>query len=155
MRFAYTPDVAGESFYRDRVSGIGGCEMRTMAIVCCITASVFSVSQAFGASATTCTLAEIMTTLEHYPNDSQKQQLAEIIESDDSSEAEIAVATAISNFEHQVAEDDQAKLNSIIEDDSTPDELRQVATILLGAQHHPSEADIEKLEGITADCSGQ
>lgn len=62
--------------------------MKAMAIVCCITASLFSASRAFGASGSTCTMAEILTNLEHYPNDSQKQQLAEIFKSDDSSEGE-------------------------------------------------------------------
>ena len=105
---------------------------------------------AFADAAATRTMADITMNLNHYPSDSDKQMLAAIANSDDSSESEIAVATAISNIKHQVTAGDKEKLNSIIGDDSNPAELRAVASILISINHRPTESDIEQLRKITS-----
>ena len=84
---------------------------------------------AFADAAAIRTMADITMNLNHYPSDSEKQTLAAIAKSEDSSESEIAVATAISNMKHQVAAGDKEKLNSIIADDSAPTDLRALASI--------------------------
>ena len=105
---------------------------------------------AFADAASIRTMADITMNLNHYPSDSDKQILAAIANSDDSSESEIAVATAISNIKHQVTAGDKEKLNSIIGDDSNPAELRAVASILISINHRPTESDIEQLRKITS-----
>ena len=88
-----------------------------VSIIACSVLLMIS-SLAFADSAATRTMADITIKLNHYPSDSEKQTLAAIAKNDDSSESEIAVATAISNMKHQVAAGDKDKLNSIIADDS-------------------------------------
>ena len=126
--------------------------MRSIAIVSSIVCSILLIitNLAFADSTAIRTLANITMNLNHYPSDSDKQKLAAITNSDDSSKSEIAVATAISNIEHRVAAADKDKLNSIIGDDSTPAELRELASILININHRPTESDIEKLEEIVA-----
>ena len=102
-------------------------------IVCTILLIVTDL--AFADTAAIRTMADITMNLNHFPSESDKQMLAAIINSDDSSESEIAVATAISNIEHQVAAGDKEKLHSIIVDDSIPAELRTVASILISVNH--------------------
>ena len=108
---------------------------------------------AFADAAAIRTMADITMKLNHYTSDSEKQTLAAIAKSDDSSESEIAVATAISNLKHQVAAGDKEKLNSIIADDSVPEDLRAVASILISINHRPTESDIEQL-GMIASGPG-
>jgi len=105
---------------------------------------------AFADAAATRTMADITMKLNHYASDSEKQTLAAIAKSDDSSESEIAVATAISNIKHQVTAGDKEKLHSIIVDDSIPEELRAVASILISINHRPTESDIEQLGKIAS-----
>ncbi len=108
---------------------------------------------AFADAAAIRTMADITMNLSHYPSDSEKQTLAAIAKSDDSSESEIAVATAISNMKHQVAAGDKEKLNSIIADDSAPADLRALASILISINHKPTESDTEQLKKIASDPS--
>ncbi len=105
---------------------------------------------AFADTAEIRTMADITMNLNHFPSDSDKQMLAAITNSDDSSESEIAVATAISNIKHQVTAGDKEKLHSIIVDDSIPAELRAVASILISINHRPTESDIEQLGMIAS-----
>ena len=126
--------------------------MRSMTVISSIACSVLLIipNLVFAETTAIRTMADITMNLQHYPSDSDKQKLAAIINSDDSSESEIAVAAAISKIEHQVAAVDKEKLNAIIGDDSTPDELRTVASILIKVMHIPTQSDIEKLKEIVA-----
>ena len=121
-----------------------------VSIIVCSALLIIS-SLAFADSAATRTMADITMNLNHYPSDSEKQALAAIANSDDSSESEIAVATAISNMKHQVTAGDKEKLNSIIGDDSNPADLRALASILISINHRPTESDIEQLGKIASD----
>ena len=129
--------------------------MKATNIVSIIACSVLLMisSLAFADTAATRTMADITMKLNHYASDSEKQTLAAIANSDDSSESEIAVATAISNIKHQVTAGDKEKLNSIIGDDSVPEDLRAVASILISINHRPTESDIEQL-GMIASGPG-
>ncbi len=129
--------------------------MKSTNIVSIIACSVLLMisSLAFADTAAVRSMADITMKLNHYPSDSEKQTLAAIASSDDSSESEIAVATAISNIKHQVTAGDREKLHSIIVDDSIPAELRAVASILISINHRPTESDIEQLGKIASDPS--
>ncbi len=117
-------------------------------IACSVLLMISSLASADMAA--TRTMADITMKLNHYASDSEKQTLAAIAKSDDSSESEIAVATAISNLKHKVAAGDKEKLNSIIADDSNPAELRALASILISINHKPTKSDIEQLRKIAS-----
>ncbi len=126
--------------------------MKFTIIVSIIACSVLLIISdlAFEDTAAIRTMADITMNLNHFPSDSDKQMLTAITNSDDSSESEIAVATAISNMKHQVAAGDKEKLNSIIADDSAPADLRALASILISINHRPTESDIEQLKKIAS-----
>ena len=86
--------------------------MKSTILVLIIACSVLLIISdlAFADTAAIRTMADITMNLNHFPSDSDKQMLAAITNSDDSSESEIAVATAISNIKHQVAAGDKEKL---------------------------------------------
>ena len=124
----------------------------TSSIIACSALLVIA-NLAFADATAIRTMANITMKLNHYASDSEKQTLAAIAKSDDSSESEIAVATAISNLKHKVAAGDKEKLHSIIADDSVPEDLRAVASILISINHRPTESDIEQL-GMIASGPG-
>jgi hypothetical protein len=125
-----------------------GVPMRTILLICCV--AFFAAPAAFADSEAIRTMATITKNLNHFPSDADKQELASIINSDESSAAEIAVASAISDIEHKVSESDRTELQSVIDDDSAPDDLRELASILMTINHSPSESDVEKLGRIAS-----
>ena len=72
----------------------------TVAAIVCFGSLVIT-NFSFADSSAIQTMADITINLNHYPSDSDKQELTAIINSSQSSQAEIAVATAIANIEHQ------------------------------------------------------
>jgi len=60
-------------------------------------ASPFSVA----AESAAATMAEILVNLNHFPSDADKDRLADIMESDETSDAEVDIAMAISHIAHQ------------------------------------------------------
>jgi hypothetical protein len=97
------------------------------------------------------TLARITVNLQHFPSDDDKAQLQAIIDSDESTEGEAAVAMALANFQHQVAPGDAERLLDVKDDDSATAEVRELADILLRTQHSPSDEDKTTLAAMAAD----
>lgn len=87
------------------------------------------------------TLAKITMNLNHYPSDEDKAVLKAIIDSDDSSEEEAAIALALTNMQHKVTEEDAKRLAEIVDDETSDDSARKLAGILLHINHSPSEDD--------------
>jgi hypothetical protein len=96
-------------------------------------------------------MADIVINLNHFPSDVDKEKLAGIIASGDSSEAEVAIASAISNIAHQANASDRENLSAIAADESVSSELRDLATAVLNVNHKASAADIAKLEMIASE----
>lgn len=95
-------------------------------------------------------MANIVIKLNHFPSDADKATLTGIIESEDSSEDEITIATAILNIAHQVNASDKESLGEIIADDSVSAEMRDLANAVLNVDHKASDADVAKLEMIAS-----
>lgn len=127
--------------------------MRIRITVTSLTCSALLIISGFAIadSAAISMMADITMSLNHYPSDSDKQRLSTITESDESSDAEQAVAMAILNMQHRVKDADKAKLNAIIGDESAPARLRELAGVLVSINHSPSASDVEKLAAIVAD----
>lgn len=97
------------------------------------------------------TMAEITMNLNHYPSDAEKAELKAIIDSDDSSEEEAAIAMALSNMQHSVTEKDAERLADIVDDDAADASARKLAGILLSINHRPSDDDKKALAALAAD----
>ena len=124
--------------------------MTTVSSIVCSALLIFT-GLAFADSVAIGTMADVTMNLNHFPSDSDKQKLAAIASNDESSKAELAVATAIMNIEHHVTDGDKEMLNSIIGDESAPAGLRELAGILVNLNHRASESDVAKLATIVAD----
>ncbi len=106
---------------------------------------------AFADDSATGAMAEILISLNHFPSDSDKQRLSEIVDNSDSSKAEIAVATAIANIEHRAKDADKEKLTVIVADESASFQLRDLASVVLALNHTPSATDITKLASLVPE----
>jgi hypothetical protein len=126
--------------------------MRTISTISGIACSVllFFSTAVFADSAAVSTMAEITMSLNHFPSDEDKQELSAIASSADSSESEVAVATAMTNMKHQLTDADKATLGSIAADADASAGLRELAGILLNIKHHASDTDKVVLEKIVA-----
>ena len=83
------------------------------------------------------TMAKIVSSLQHFPNDADKEALAAIT-AGQSSDSVKAVASAIANISHKVGGADKAALEAITADEAEPAALRELATIVAGINHMPS-----------------
>ncbi|MDH3274130.1 MAG: hypothetical protein OEQ39_20800 [Gammaproteobacteria bacterium] len=93
-------------------------------------------------------LVQITMNLNHYPSDEEKSILNAIIESNDSSEEEAAIAMALANMEHKVTAADAERLADIVDDDFSNDAARKLASILLNINHSPSDEDKVNLASL-------
>ncbi len=98
----------------------------------------------------TMSLAEITMNLNHMPSDADKEKLAAIAGSEDSSAAEAAVASAIANLQHRLTDADKEALGAIAADESASAELREIVNVLLNLNHRPSEDEKVALAKIAA-----
>lgn len=93
-------------------------------------------------------MAKITMNLNHFPSDDDKAALKAIIDSDESSEEEAAIAMALVNMKHKVTEEDAKRLADIIDDPQSDGSARQLAGILLRVNHTPSDEDKATLAGM-------
>ena len=77
--------------------------------------------------------------------------LATIIESDDSSEEEAALAMALANMEHKVKAADAERLLDIVDDDLSDESARKLAAVLLRINQSPSDEDKLTLTALLSD----
>lgn len=96
-------------------------------------------------------LVRITMDLDHHPNEEEKAVLKAIIDSDDSSEEEAAIAMALSNMQGKVTGGDVQRLQDIVVDDFSDDIARSLAEILLRIEHKPGDKDKAALAGLAGE----
>ena len=90
------------------------------------------------------TMANIMLNLNHYPSDSEKQKLKNIVSSSESADIK-AIATAILNLEHEATSSDKSRMKVIMNNSGTDAKVRDMASIVYNLSHKPSSGDKSKL----------
>lgn len=85
------------------------------------------------------TMATITMNLNHYPSGDEKAVLKGIIDSDESTKEEAAIAMALSNMQHKVSDADAERLENIVNDDKAGASSRKLAGILLNINHKPGD----------------
>ncbi|MDH3615608.1 MAG: hypothetical protein OEQ90_03965 [Gammaproteobacteria bacterium] len=102
-------------------------------------------------TATIRTLVRITMDLDHHPTEEEKGILKAIIDSDDSSEEEAAIAMAVSNMQGKVTGGDAERLQDIIDDDFSDVMARRLAGILLRVEHKPGDEDKVALAALAGE----
>ncbi len=115
----------------------------------CVTL-LFATGLAIADSAAIRTMAKITMSLNHFPSDDDKAALDAIIDSDESSDDEAAIAMALSNMQHKVTEDDAERLMEIVNDEQSDASARKLAGILLSINHMPSNEDKSALATLAS-----
>jgi len=102
----------------------------------------------FADSAAIRTMAKITMSLNHFPSDDDKAALKAIIDNNESSEEEAAIALALSNMQHKVTVTDAERLADIVDDPESDGSARELSGILLGVNHAPSDEDKAALAAL-------
>lgn len=102
----------------------------------------------FAESNAIATMAHILTELNHYPSNEQKETLAAISKDESNSEATRAIAEAIHNIEHKPKAEDVATLKIVSETESTTEEEKQLAEIVTNLNHSVSAETKKALEAL-------
>jgi hypothetical protein len=96
------------------------------------------------------TMAGILTSLNHFPTDAEKQSLKQIAEDKAVTEDERTIARALMNVQHTVAESDKAKLETIVSNKKAAASAKTLASAILNLNHKVSEADKKKLQALSS-----
>ena len=86
-------------------------------------------------------IADIVASINHFPSDSDKATLAEIIGNDELARGVRAMATAVSGISHGATDEGKAAMARIQENTQAPDIAKQLAGIIAGINHTASDSD--------------
>jgi len=109
---------------------------------------------ALAGSSAISTMAGIMLHLNHYPGNSEKQTLANIIHDDHATDGEKTLAGALMRMQHSIKGTDAAALRALTSDKLASQGERELADILLGINHHPSSSDRQQLQSLSGTSVG-
>jgi len=93
-------------------------------------------------------MSSIMLHLNHYPSDSEKQQLSKFIADKSLSKNVRTMANAMTGLQHKATDSDKEKLAAIIGDKSASANERTLAAVIKDLNHSPSDGDKQKLEAL-------
>ena len=102
-------------------------------------------------TATIRTLVRITMDLDHHPSEEEKAVLKGIIDSDDSSEEEAAIAMALSNMQGKVTGGDAERLQDIVDDDFSDVSAQKLAEILLSVDNSLGDDDKVALAALAGE----
>ncbi len=93
-------------------------------------------------------VAGILSDMQHFPSDAQKESLAAISNDSSYSEEIRTIATAVRNIQHKPQPADVSALKKIQESSSASEAEKQLASIVLDFNHQPSEQARGKLKSL-------
>jgi len=96
------------------------------------------------------TMAGILSKLQHFPTDAEKQTLKQIAEDKSVTADERTVARALMNVQHTVAAADKPKLEAMVKDEKTSSSVKTLASVILNLKHMPSASEKAKLQALTS-----
>ncbi len=109
---------------------------------------VLSLPPALAADGSVARMAAILSHLNHYPSDSEKDELARVAADKGQTAAVRSIARAMMNMRHHVSAGDRKRLDDIAQDTAQPREVRELAAILAGLNHKPSRRALSVLREI-------
>jgi len=121
---------------------------KTLALSALLVSGLALQSTADAASPAVREMAGILSHLNHYPSDSEKRSLANIVKDANANRAERVIAEAMMHMRHHVSSPDRKHLDAIAEDHRVDGDARRLARILASVNHHPGSGDVEVLRDI-------
>jgi hypothetical protein len=95
------------------------------------------------------TMADIVSGMNHFPNDEQKSTLSDIAADEEVDQNLRTIAEVIAGIQHQPSDADRQKLESIVADESASTEAKTLAGAVLRFEHKASAQDFAALETLT------
>jgi hypothetical protein len=96
------------------------------------------------------TVAGMLTTINHFPNDAQKKTLETLAADSATTAQEKVLIQAILGMQHSVSAADKPKLEALVKDQSASAGVRTLAEILARFLHMASAADKAALSKLAA-----
>lgn len=94
-------------------------------------------------------MADILISLNHYPDEQNKQTLESLANNSSLSDAERTIARALARVEHFPTDEDKAELKAIANNDEVPESVRELARITHDLEHKVSQEDKQTLASLT------
>ena len=101
-------------------------------------------------SAAVKSMASILVTINHFPNDADKKTLTTLASQTSTTEQEKVLIQAMLGMQHSVAAADKPKVEAVAKDAKASAGVKQIATILASFLHTASDADKAALKKLAA-----
>ena len=109
---------------------------------------ILALPTALAADGNIARMATILSHLNHYPSNSEKDELSRIAADQGQTEAVRSIARAMMNMRHHVSAGDRERLDKIAQDSAQPREGRELAAVLSGLNHKPGRRALSVLREI-------
>ncbi|MEO8484098.1 MAG: hypothetical protein ABI634_17940 [Acidobacteriota bacterium] len=94
------------------------------------------------------TIAGILMTINHFPNDDQKKTLTALAAESTTTAQEKVLIQAINGMQHSINAADKPKVEEIVKDPKAPEGVKTIATILDKFLHTAAAPDKEALKKL-------
>lgn len=103
----------------------------------------------FAGEAEQAQMADILISLNHYPDDQEKTTLQSLAKNSSLSDAERTIARALARVEHFPTDEDKKALKTIVGNDGLPKAVRELARITRNLEHKVTQEDKQVLAALT------
>jgi hypothetical protein len=86
-------------------------------------------------------IANVLMTMNHFPDDAQKQSLKQLTDDKATTAQERVLLQALLNVQHTLSAADKPKVEALLKDPAATDAVKTLATILGKLNHQATDAD--------------
>ena len=95
-------------------------------------------------------MANVLLTLNHFPNDAQKKSLQALADDKATTAQERVLLQALINVQHTLSAADKPKVEALLKDPAATDGVKTLATVLSKLNHTASDADKAALKKLVS-----
>jgi hypothetical protein len=142
-RAPYSPDIPGQMEAQPmRLGCIGLAAMLVTALL--VQPLVAQQSKAVQ------TMAGMLLTLNHFPNDAQKKTLQQLADDKATTAHERVLLQALMNVQHTLNAADKPKVEALLKDATASESVKTIATVLSKLNHTPTDAEKATLKKLAS-----
>jgi len=121
---------------------------RSIVVVALLLSAYVGTALAQAPSKAVKTMASILVTVNHFPNDEQKKTLTALAAEPTTTAQEKVLIAAMTGMQHSVAAADKPKVEAVAKDQTASPGARSIATVLAKFLHTASDADKAELKKL-------
>jgi hypothetical protein len=96
------------------------------------------------------TMASMLLTFNHFPNDAQKKTLQALADDKTTTAEERVLVQALMNVQHTLSAADKPKVEALLKDPAASESVKTIGNVLTKLNHTPSDAEKAALKKLAS-----